>query len=517
MSPFSRVALGAAIGAFVVLVTHPLSRPYVLGGLTRFGASKAAGSTPMLPATYAVLPHPSNLIESSIWLHVAAERVLLRKEMSNSTLNELIDIANNAERRDPENAFWPQVCAVLERSRGNEQISLQIWKRAAGCSTWNDYQSSRFDKAKMALAAEAGVEQSWHSAFLFTQRSLAASILINRFGRISIRDRQFLSRNDLEARIIALKNGALLRDNSRCISVGKQGVDLVEFASLTSRQLPSTSPRKLVTTRFALIDRLREVGMTNEVEIANQAFYDNDAWLALLLPEESRTSIKNLSIASIAANALPGAFLLVSVVAFAVAFFSHLIVRFPWLMALLRNPMAPIIGLALGIIVYVSTELGFLSLTFVGCFAFLGFGPDNERSKPPLSLGPLFDMTIGLLAVLFSAFLLLFVVGITTSAMELVPEIDLPGEFFGGSTLPLWLAGIVMALMLLVAPLWALATRISTTHVLTLALRYFGFDAASFCLFFGIVTVPLAIYTDTILNPILSKILLNEPTYYLTR
>lgn len=517
MSPLSRVAAGAALGAFIVLLAHPLSRPYVLGGLARFGPSKAASKTPMLPATYEVLPRPKNLIESSIWLHVAAERLLMREQLPISTQVELILIADDAGKQDPENAFWPQFSAVLEQAMGRNTAAFEHWKRAANCSTWNDYQSSRFDKAKLDFVSETGVEQSWHSAFLFFQRSKAASGLINRYGRNSIRDIDFSTSAKLERRIYALKNGALLRDNSRSISVGQQGVDLVESASLQSRQTASSSPRKLVTARFALIDRLRDLGMSEEVELANQAFYDNDAWLALLLHQEPTESVRLLAFASVAISSLPGSLLLVSFISFGIAIFSHLGKKFPSLMVLLRNPIAPIFGLALGIIVYATTELGFLSLTFVGSFAFLGFGPQHERSKPPISLGPLFDLTVAFLATLFSAFMLVFVVGITTPAFELMPLLGVPEEYFGGSTMPLWLAGIVMTLVLLAAPLWAIATRISTSHILTLALRYFGFDAASFCLFFGIVTVPLAIYGDTILNPILSKMLLNEPTYYLTR
>ena len=32
---------------------------------------------------------------------------------------------------------------------GQSESALEHWKRAANCSTWNDYQSSRFDKAKL--------------------------------------------------------------------------------------------------------------------------------------------------------------------------------------------------------------------------------------------------------------------------------------------------------------------------------------------------------------------------------
>ena len=150
------------------------------------------------------------------------------------------------------------------------------------------------------------------------------------------------------------------------------------------------------------------------------------------------------------------------------------------------------------------------------CCVFLTYTPKHERTVRPKDLGPLFGLIIWLLALVFVLLIGTFLLGTSSPAVSVLPFLNVPHDFYGGSGVLLGLAVIVLAILLLVAPLYALATRFRTPHVLGLGLRKFGGVVGGLGLLGIVAGTPICIYEDASIEKPLYSVVANEPVYYLT-
>jgi len=77
--------------------------------------------------------------------------------------------------------------------------------------------------------------------------------------------------------------------------------------------------------------------------------------------------------------------------------------------------------------------------------------------------------------------------------------------------------GLRLALALVAVPIWAKVQRLATPHIFGLALRKLGAYLGFGGLAAGIVFGPIAVYADIRIGQTLSKLVGNEPVYYLAR
>lgn len=517
MNSTLRTLLGAACGALIVLLVHPISRPYLTVCFGKLGPSQASLESPLLAENLAVLPQPKSVVEASIWMDAGARRLQQRSPISEENLEALVRVADLANYAEPSNGFWLEMKAVFLNHLKRQAQASESWEEAAKSPGWNDYQSTRLKSVRDAVAREVGALQAWQAASMYFRRSLNCANQIERFGRSQLSSAPFESKAGLAKRFSTLRNGAKLRDGSRSVAVGMYGVSLVEASSFKQRRTYSPTPRKLLVARYGFLDALTQAGMVQEREIANDAFINNEAWLALLLRQDARENMQSMALASFLVATLPSALLMSALIGSIIWGLAKLADRFPAGLVILRQPFAPCIGLALAVLGYVFTQHVLLSITTVASFSFLAFGPQFERKAQPTYLGPFFSFSIGLLAIVFTGLAALFFMGLTPPAYGILPHLDLTSDYASGQTLPLGLAAIVFSLVLLLAPMWSMVQRHNTALVAVFTLKSFGRAVAGVSLAATILFTPIAVYYDTKLSADTEMALLNEPSYYFTR
>ncbi|MFI5386893.1 MAG: hypothetical protein ACHQ50_12330, partial [Fimbriimonadales bacterium] len=146
----------------------------------------------------------------------------------------------------------------------------------------------------------------------------------------------------------------------------------------------------------------------------------------------------------------------------------------------------------------------------------LTLGPKRERRAKVEDLGPMFSFTVAALGLAFLLLLGAFVVGASAPAVSLLPSLGAPSEYFGGSGVLLGLAIIVLAILILLAPLFAMALRVGTSFVLSTGLRKFGAFLGYLSLGLIVVGTPACIYFDRENSEGLARLVQNEPVYYLS-
>jgi hypothetical protein len=468
-----------------------------------------------LPDHLGVLETPQTEVEASLWMQVGTERGLQGRPLSSGNLRSLCLVADHFAETDPDNAFWLQMGAVFESMRGNRQAAYDRWERASHATHWHDYQAERLSKLVQSMASETGGRMAWHYARAIRLRTNRPSRLVEVYAKSLLTSADLDTEAGLKVRMVALRNGKLLRDGAGSLEAGNAGVRTIECSSLPVVVLRQFSPRGLQLARFQFVNRLREHGMPDDATLANNAFRLNEAWLAMTGQQDPEEFYAEHAYGSVAFAVLPGASLILAVIGAILAMIGTSIQRFPAVQTVFRAPYVQIVGLTLALTAYAATGLVLVALTVALCFAFTSFSPERSRTRPPEYLGPFFRFTLLVLGTAFSVLVLLFITGLTMPALEVLSAMEISPEFYGGQTLPLGLAGLVAGLTLLVGPSWALVLRIPTPSVIGKAVFEFGMTVSLFGLIVAIAFAPIALTLDAGFAETLRKMLISEPIYYL--
>ncbi len=502
MTGTGRAVLGAALGAAITLVLHPTSRPF----LTSIFIS------PRLTGAVATEGIPSTPPELAEWMLAAGNQAAEHRKLTPREFGNVIVAAKTGAANEPNNAFWRQMLAALYHIKGDDGQARQEWMRASNCDQWNDHQSTVLFEERDTLARQWGAYQAWQLAYTYYLRSDRAVTLISSYARTLDATTTLGTLNGLLVRAANVRNGNLIRLGSRSLRIGDIGGQISE-AACHPNGLPSTSSRhKLLLARLALANKLRQAGQTDLGDEVNRIYREMDAWYAFTDIEAAGDKAYTLGLRSLATAALPSLFAALALVGLVV-----------WIGGRAVQPiehvrLAPAVaaGTVLGLGAFSVTLLPLAALTTLLCCVFLVYTPKHERRRRPTDLGPLFSFMIGMLGISFALLLGAFLLGVSSPAVSVLPSLDVPTEYYGGSGVLLGLAVIVLALVLLVAPLYALATRYSTAHVLGLALRGFGIFLAVVGLAGVVIGTPLCIYEDHNISKTLNAVVANEPVYYLT-
>ncbi|HRF58974.1 MAG TPA: hypothetical protein PLH94_03550 [Fimbriimonadaceae bacterium] len=513
MSPWKRALLGAAIGALLVLIAHPASRPFYLALLTQGGPSRFFAETPLRLQPSPALEKPRTLADAAYWMLVAAEADQRRTRLLDKDWKNLLNLARRCAVEDPENAFWKQMEAVFAWRLGDRKGSLEAWRRASRANRWDDLQNRRLERIVEGLSTETGTRLGWHYAASYAQRSQAPARMILRQARL-VRD---ATRRDeaegLELRYATLLNGDLLRSGAKSSQTGLVGVDIVEIACYPTNLKVETSQKRLLLARQALVNRLLALGKRDEANRTVKAFGNNDAWIALVEPENASTEAKLWKLVTLATVSIPSGAIWIAAMGLGLALFGRAVERTPALQHVFRTPVAPAAGVILALLLYWSTGLVLPAIWAALCLAFFAFQPMHERSQDPRELGPLFRFTILVLGVAFFALMTVYLAGRTTAGTILFDRLGVPAEIGPGSPVLLGLAGIVLGLVLLTAPAWGVAQHFAPARLAGFALREFGTGLFVAGILVAVVAGPLAVFVDREARTNLAAISQNEPLH----
>jgi len=510
MTPAGRACLGALLGAILTLVAHPISRPFMLSAISGTPQRKLVQC---VDHNLGQPPAPHNLDGASLWLQFAAERIVARRFLRPKEMSTTLEITDRAAQLEPENAYWPQMKAVLLASAGQSAPAYAAWKRASRCSVWIDYQTKRLTDARERLAQLTGAHQAWQYAYVLHERSEVPALLVERYSRSLLAQSGFDKREDIETRYVTLINNDLLRTGSRSTAVGDHGAKVVELVAYPKDLIGTISPKRLWVGQNNLLKQMSNVGMVEEMSNARQAFANNEAWRAFT-PDDPNEMPNELSLASVLSATVIGA---CAVAAFAGA----VIWGAGWLISArlgnrLRYSIPIVAGFAtvLGTLCAILTHDLWAVMVGVLASAFLLVGPSQPRTAQPEDLGPLFSFLLIVIATMSGLAIGAYGIFQTPPAGALLPQLGIPSDYYS-TPLSLGLACIFITLALIAVPIWSLVQKLATPHVLGLAIRKVGIYLAYGSLATGILLGPVAVYADREMDQTLGELVGNEPLYYI--
>ena len=509
MSNFRIGLAGALVGALLVLLVHPVTRPFVQNGLWRFGESPASKSSPVISQNLEFLPEAQDTVTAALWITEGFRQLSANKTLEATDLLTLVEIAQASADREPNNAFWKQAEAVYQAELGNDEASLRAWRQAARLDVWDDYQNQRLRSFIGDLSAEDGRQLGWHWAVAQRIKTDVNATAIALYGLQTIR-----SEPNLTTRYELMKNGLLVRDGARSRGGGNMGWQMIESGALGS-STGLGSKREFIARRFAFIDQLAQAEMTDEATLASSILATNEAWDAALTGIDKETKPQSLAKQVVIVDSLPGSLLMAAFVSLLVyglgCIFKEGLAKFS------QNWVIPAIAsIVVGLGTYLVTGLlfpaTFLSLVLA---AFLirprvtplsgkSFSLDLWMRTATIVIGLLFVGTATAVAVLQS----LPVQTLNRFTEPTITDIFRPAI---GTTLALIFLGAVIGL----AQVWAYARRRDPFVAVGLALKDLGLTGMVTGVTLGIIACPFSITLDREISRVLSQLVLNEPTYYL--
>lgn len=533
MTPWGRAMLGAACGAVATLALHPVSRPYLLGAIVHFPASRCIAAAGLDQP----LPSPNTREAAAQWLQVGAVKLGRGFHLSVGEIRTLLAIDDAAARAYGENAFWYQMKAVYLSSIKRDQEARLAWLKASYCNSWDDYQSDRLREARARLAMRIGWDQAWTYGFVFFQRSDAAAAQIQRYAQRLVRETSLEKNGDLLLRYATIRNGSLLREGSRSIKVGTHGWQMVELATYPPYLSGIRSPKRIWIAETTLTAKLRQQGLVEESKKARDAFGNNEGWLFLTgaAPPDSQSpaqggaglwrtvtedqspedNLRVLCLASVGLACLPG-LMAVGAILCAISLIAGSLLQTKFeSMRFFPTWIVTLAALAAGGSVFWATRLWPAAVCVGLTVEFLAVGPGTPRTRKSDDLGPLYGFVLFCLWMISLGAFGLYLVATSVAANTVGPYLGPSGEYFSNSTMFLAVTSIVLSLICLVTPLWAIVRRFGTPDLLALSLRRFGTIGAIGCLAGCVIGGPLSVFGDKIVSNELSQIVANEPVYYL--
>jgi len=508
MTPVGRALIGAAMGALATLVAHPTSRASYLFA---FDQNKADAIQSLLPAHQQRMPEPDSLTAASVWAQVGAEKLETTDGLRPEERASLIAVMDAAAAKEPQNAFWSQMRAAAGSNADRNGVAA--WRRSAVAAGWNDYQTERLLALRNQLARRSGATQSWQLAYVFEVRSLSSSRLIERFARAQISRSDFYSAPGIGARYIAVQNGNLLRKGAKSLQQGEIGARIVDLAAYPPEMAGVSRPKRLYLGRNVVVNSLRSVGREQAANQALRYFRENDAWMAMTQRQDAVEIRRWLAMSSLLVAGVPGSLLATALIGLALWGISFMIT--PTLKR--REPPVWLItacALFAGVGIGYWSDAWYAGVALTACIGFLAVGPRHVRKTEIEYLGPFFGFMTALLALLLAAGVVLALIIGASATQATVGNMNTPIDEMTPKSL-LSAMALIYGMLGIIAPVWALVHRLPTANVFAFAFRRVAVALFAVGLFGTVVSAPVCIWIDQQLETTWSKLVANEPVYYL--
>jgi hypothetical protein len=516
LSPLARVFAGIIAGSILVLLIHPVSRPF-LTGLFQSGEATQKIREAGGHVTADSLPNPPNTVaEAALWMQLGATRInngIALDEMEIRSLKAVlsaIETGTNsglaAERR---NAFWYQMAAVIHDYEGDDERALAYWLKAAEHDVWQDFQASRLLHAVDDLRPDHR-PMAWQYSAAYYQKSTATAEAIYRYASKLMSLIEPVTNEGLKIRTATMRNGALVRDGSRSIENLHIGIEIVDLAALPVIVEPTSKQVALIRARSKLMGLLRDRKMQEELDLTVKQIAEQESKNAFFPLQLTRDRAALMALASVLTNGIGGVLLALALAGAASRLFGEVLTRYSGKEPILTWAPLAILGGVLCFWVFSITLLPVAALAVLAGTLFLAFTPRFERTRHPLNLGTRFSFAVGLVTVVFIIFFSIFLISLSTPSLAIMPSIS---PFFNKliqNGVPLGMALLTLLTLLMISPLFGHSQKIATSTVLGLTLRRFGRGLLLVGLAGTVLVTPLAVYVDRQVGNTLRDMISNE-------
>ncbi len=511
MTPWRRVLLGACVGAMLTLIFHPVSRPFLFfSAHTRHVEAIKS----LLTRKYESLKQPKTLQDYGLWMLVAAQKYESGASLRMGERQTIIALAREANRLEPQNAYWQQMEAVFLRESKQKLTARAAWMRAAKCSEWNDYQTEILENLRQEIESVTGSRQAWLNSLLYYNRSDAAVSAIQRLARAIVREADIRTPDGLAARYSTLRNGSLIETFGKSFRILGIGANLVELATYPPDMVATKSPKRLWIAQTEMLTALQSNNVApNAAAVAIKTFRDTESWRFLAKKgnpdEEARSNAMIVSAISTGPSGALAGLIIASFLIGLCALMSRRILPHEF------NPIwVGLVSLAAGGLVWWISDAWIAALSVALSIQFINVCPENPRSHPDDDLGPFFRFMCFAVAVGILVSLVAYAIGVSTGFRMLSPYLDgLGGELSDRSAF-IGLFSVVLGLPCLIGPTWGVVHKIETPEALLNTYTRVAKSLAVTCLVLCLVGTPIAVMIDYKYESQLAKVVQNEPVYY---
>ena len=501
-----RALLGAAVGAILVLVAHPATRPAIFAVFRPLPQGRLVG---LLERPH--LPSPTDLDTAAAYLHAGAERIEAKRPLAPNELKTLLVLARRGETAEPDNPFWPIAQFALEGGEG--RLALQAWGRASRCKRYNDHQRRAVIADVGRIAERVGDTQAWMYAAVASRRSDA---LLQRVRKDALQVVRLLRSTDarVEFAYETIRNGAMIRDGSETLDLGRIGIAMIEAAPYPPDAIPAgKSPiARLYIAKTGLTAELRKRGRAADAAYCDRQFRINDSWAAFASVERPDRRFQALALAAILAATLPGALIATSILGSVIWIFGTRIGKLAEQSHRYNGSGLAATSLTLLIVAAFFGSLP-VGLAAGACALVPAFSPNRPKRYAGDSLGPLHVLVVATMA-----FLLIGATVLATVARSLpgtlLPDLGRYGALLGDADRWGALAVVVLGASALVAPAWAYVRRYPTTGIAARTYRQLGRGIVVPAVLLAVFASPLSLAADRWLGDSLSRIAQNEQNAY---
>ncbi|MBS1721362.1 MAG: hypothetical protein JST35_13040 [Armatimonadetes bacterium] len=502
MSFSRRVLLGVLIGACIVLFGLADSRSLLLAAWTAPSSRLSEVDRDFLNP----LVEPSKPIRSPIQaaaiFRLEAENATRQKPSSNA---ELRRVARDALALDPDNAYWRQLLAMLCEESGNLAAAEDHWIRASKASSWNDYQTALI-KAWNNRSPEWTDRLSWRLVHAYDVRTAGIARRIVNSGRGLL-----LHDKSAAFRFATMKNAELMRNGSRSLRVAQQALALANATALTTTG-PTQSVRVANRARYDLKQSIEKSLGPQEGQTVDQIFAENDAWEALSEPQSPFGLPRQLAVLTALSNSLPSALLGLSLLGLIFQLLA-------WIPSLLRSRLQIrlfyLATATLGTLGAWSFSSSWVASLVVG--GAMGLPALFNRDSGAFYGTSLLKLVTIICSLAVTVLLLFFVSGDSAPGYASWQFVGAPEEFIGGSPTVATTLTVIIGLTFCLPLAWALSEQIGIDRVYRHCLGSVGRLTATIGFVGLVLATPACLLADRQLHKTWTRLVENEPLYYLNR
>ena len=504
LSPRLRALVGAAAGAVLVLIAHPVTRPSLVAVFRPTPPDALARILRRPP-----LAKPTDAATGAAYLLEGARRRAEGPALAAAETRTMLAVAAEGEAIEPDNPFWPM--AAFYFGRGEDRAA---WRRASRCKRFFDHQRVDMIRDRDRIVARVGDAQGWVYAAIAPQRSPA---MIEGIRNTALRTLQGIDSESahLEFAYETIRNGALIRDGAERLALGQAGIDMIESATYPRRMVDPRKGSKILRLYIAkttFTRQLRDRDRPTDARFCDRQFRTNDSWQAFRDVVNPDDRFNALAIGAVQADTLPGALLAASLAGGAIWLFGRRVARLAHLDHRFRG--SGLTACSLGLLV-AGILLGYtlVGLAAGACVLVSGLHPQRPKRFDGDSLGPLHVLVVGSLATALGIGIVLAVTARSLPGIML-GRLGGLGLLLGDSERWSAVAVVILGASALAPPAWAFVRRYPTPALAAHTYTMMGRSLALGGLALAVVSSPVALAVDRWLGTSLAEIALNEQNAY---
>jgi len=560
MTARGKLLLGCGLGGLLALVAHPISRSLLFYLFLGGNPEEALQKEPICSEP-APVPEPKN-IEDMTELEIYRNATLIAR---NCLTTKALDVSERdyrialrffteAEKHDPDNAVWPQMTAALSlRVAKHTQVRANLY-RAAQKTSWRNGSEIIVHSIWRNLSRDANIRLSWQGLLALSYRPEDIPRLFATLKKLT-KSRAFLIstlRNsepnpihrpkipglpnpktmdideenpfaeemqptfeknmDFTLRIYLLFNAGLIRDFARSIESGKIAIETASFVSCVRvAPLGEFRPTVMETLRTQFIAHAHRVLGD---EIGNRVlreFRSNTAWYAILRsPNEIANDKRKIFLLSLFAPIIPSSVFFAGITMTLLGILGYTSAR---LWGKFPHPDKRVI-LAIGTLGAVAIWEWSLPWMLAAWCVLLGgiVAYPMQTSRP--GIAPIKGhgrMIINLIGILSFVLLVMWFAALNPSLLLAQKQSPFLSRMLMDSSMWGQLAFVILSLVIPIATAWAHMQRKPVLTCIGEAFANIGYMYSIIALVATLIVTPLAIYTDSQLQPIVESWILNEP------